>query len=77
MEAVISKWGNSLAVRIPAPFAQEISLFEGSKVEIVMEEGKIVIRRPRYVLEELLMLITPENLHTETQTNATVGNEEW
>lgn len=77
MEATINKWGNSLAVRIPARFAQEIRLFEGSKVEIIMEEGRIVIRRPRYTLEGLLMLITPENIHTETQTDTPQGNEEW
>ena len=77
MEVIINKWGNSLAVRIPATFAQEINLFEGSKVEIVVEDGKIVICRPRYTLEGLLMLITPDNLHTETQTNAPIGNEEW
>jgi antitoxin MazE len=77
METVINKWGNSLAVRIPSSFAQEINLIEGSKVEIVMEGGKIIIRRPHYTLEELLMLITPDNLHSETRTNTPVGNEEW
>jgi antitoxin MazE len=76
MEAVISKWGNSLALRIPHPFAQETKLVEGSKVDVVLEEGRIVIN-PYYTLEGLLMLITPENLHTETQTNHPQGNEEW
>jgi antitoxin MazE len=77
METVINKWGNSLAIRIPAPLAQEIKITEGSKVEIVMEGGVIIIRRPRYTIDELVKCITPENLHTETQTDIPVGNEEW
>jgi antitoxin MazE len=32
MNVQISKWGNSLALRIPAAFAKEIKLKDGDKV---------------------------------------------
>ena len=33
MHLIVSKWGNSLAVRIPAEVARELSLKEGAVVE--------------------------------------------
>lgn len=35
----ISKWGNSLAVRLPAKLIQELDLKEGDEVEIVKATG--------------------------------------
>jgi antitoxin MazE len=77
MEATITKWGNSLAIRIPITIAQDLKVNEGSKVELKMKEGKLIIERPHYSLEELLSLITPENLHGEIDTGDFVGKEEW
>ena len=39
----ISKWGNSLALRIPAPFAQETGIESGTEVDLALEDGKLVI----------------------------------
>ncbi|MFN8987249.1 MAG: AbrB/MazE/SpoVT family DNA-binding domain-containing protein, partial [Burkholderiales bacterium] len=33
----ISKWGSSLAVRLPAAFAKQMRFGEGSKVEIAID----------------------------------------
>lgn len=39
MIATVSKWGNSLAIRIPQNLAKEIQVVEGSEVETqVIEE---------------------------------------
>jgi len=80
MVAMIAKWGNSLAVRIPQKLAREIDLIEGSEVELVLVDGNLLIKpksRQRYSLEELTQSITPENLHHEIESGATVGNEVW
>lgn len=44
MNVQISKWGNSLALRIPAAFAKEIQLKDGDKVEAILsKEGALII----------------------------------
>lgn len=80
MVAMIAKWGNSLAVRIPQNLAKEIDLSEGSEVELVLVDGNLLIKpklRRRYSLDELIEGITPENLHHEIDAGAAVGNEIW
>jgi antitoxin MazE len=80
MKARIQKWGNSLALRIPKPFAEESNLREDSAVEISIRSGKLVIvaiEEPELSLEELVAKITPENRHAEIETGTPVGNEAW
>ena len=44
MRQIIKKWGNSLAVRIPASVADAARLFEDQEVEVtVSREGRIVV----------------------------------
>lgn len=35
----VSRWGNSLAVRIPKPLAEQIEIAEGSQVELSVADG--------------------------------------
>jgi antitoxin MazE len=80
METVIKKWGNSLALRIPKPLADEVGLEEDSAVDLFLEEGKLVIApamAPRYALESLLAEVTVENLHDEVDVGVAVGVEAW
>lgn len=80
MVAMIAKWGNSLAVRIPQDLAKEMNLTEGSEVELVLVDGNLVIKpktRRQYSLEELIQAITPENLHGEIDSGTAMGNEAW
>ncbi len=43
MESRISQYGNSLALRIPKPFAQDLGLSKGSAVDIRLEDGKLIV----------------------------------
>jgi antitoxin MazE len=73
----VSKWGNSLAVRIPQHLAKEIGLIDGAEVAI---EGNLTIkpkRQKQYSLDELIAGITPTNRHTEIDTGISVGEEVW
>lgn len=52
----VSKWGNSLAVRLPAALVRELGLKEGDQIELLKDDGPVRVRRqPRAeeVLEEL------------------------
>jgi len=78
MDAIIQKWGNSLGVRIPNQIAKELNLKNGSHVEILDDEGKIVILPlEKKNLKEKLSMINAENLHEEISTGKSQGNETW
>jgi len=78
MEAVVKKWGNSLGIRIPNLIARELSLKDGSYVDI-NEKGKKIIIMPvrKNRLSEMLSKINNQNLHAEIETGDPVGNEIW
>lgn len=77
MRINISKWGHSLAVRIPSAFARQLGVVEGSELEISADDSSIVLSKPGYTLESLLKNLTQDNLHGETKTGRPVGREEW
>jgi|SaaInl7_135m_RNA_FD_contig_21_2624366_length_391_multi_6_in_0_out_0_1 antitoxin MazE len=56
MEAAVKMWGNSLAVRLPREVTQSAQLLEGTKININVEQGNVVLKkaRPSYTLDELL-----------------------
>ena len=77
MQAVVQKWGNSLGFRIPALWAKDNTVKNGSKLEVIAEKGKIVILPQKKSLDDMLNLVTPDNIHSEASTGNTVGKEEW
>ena len=79
-QARVQRWGNSLAVRIPKPFALEIGLEQNTLVIVTISEGKLLLEpivEPKYTLEQLLAEVTEDNLHHEVDTGEAVGNEVW
>jgi antitoxin MazE len=79
-ETTVSKWGNSLAVRIPLAIAKQSGLNEGDSVELSLEkDGGIVLRptRRKYDLSELVARITPRNRHSATIWGPAQGKESW
>ena len=76
----ISKWGNSLAVRIPAVFAETVGLEEGTVVDVKVRAGRLIIvptSSRRYELHDLIEQITPENSHELIDWGKPVGKENW
>ena len=79
-ETTVSKWGNSLAVRIPQGIAKQAHIGEGDSLALALQrDGSILLRstRRRYRLSELVAQITPRNRHRETDWGAPVGEESW
>ncbi|AET91838.1 transcriptional regulator/antitoxin, MazE [Burkholderia sp. YI23] len=46
---VLKRWGNSLAVRIPANIASELSLEEGQEVHVEVIDGCVSVRPHRAI----------------------------
>jgi len=84
MKVQFLKWGNSLALRVPKAFAQEIGASVGKPAKMEVRDGKLIVeparpKRPkrRYQLEQLVAGIEPENRHSELEWGPPVGNEVW
>jgi antitoxin MazE len=80
MRARIQRWGNSLALRIPQPFAESAGLRHRTEVEISLVQGSLVVTptdQPLLSLEDLLAQVTDENLHAEVDIGSPVGRESW
>ncbi|GAA0592352.1 AbrB/MazE/SpoVT family DNA-binding domain-containing protein [Caenispirillum bisanense] len=74
-----AKWGNSLALRIPASYARDLGIHEGSGADVRVENGRLVALPvqdvPSYDLDELLAGMDDDTLHAEVATGPAVGNE--
>ena len=79
MKTTIQKWGNSLAIRIPKNISRDTRVSEGSIIDIMVENGKIILNPSpsEYSLKELLKNVTSENIHSEISTGDYVGCEIW
>ncbi len=80
MRVQVQKWGNSLALRIPKPFAEDVGVSEGTVVNVSVSKGRLIAapvapRRAR--LDDLLRRVTRHNVHGETGTGPAVGHEAW
>jgi antitoxin MazE len=69
-----------LAIPIPAELASSLKMHGGSEVDVVVEDGKIIIRPigvPQYSLADLLSQVTDENRHELVDWGRPVGGEIW
>ncbi len=80
METTIQKWGNSLAVRLPKSVTQKLALRAGRHVRVYEEGQEVIIapaREQEKSLKDLLAMITPANIHAETDWGKPRGREVW
>ena len=80
MRVLVQKWGNSLALRIPKPFAEDVGVSEGTVVDVSISKGRLIaapVAPRRAHLEDLLRRVTKRNLHREVATGPAVGREAW
>ncbi|MCC5835747.1 MAG: AbrB/MazE/SpoVT family DNA-binding domain-containing protein [Opitutales bacterium] len=80
MKTKVSRWGNSLALRIPKKLAMSHNIFQDSNVEIIEQEDGLLLRPSSpgsYDLKELLNGVTKENLHEQVSTGSSRGQESW
>lgn len=80
MQALVKKWGNSAAVRIPAAVLEAAQVRLDQPVD-VREEGGLIVIEPlqpaRYDIEALVAGITDENVHGPIDMGGPAGREVW
>jgi antitoxin MazE len=77
MKTRVQKWGNSLAVRIPKSYAEDLGLTDNAPAEMSLEEGAVVIRPDKdgsWDLESLLAGVTDENIHPPWETGSAAAD---
>ena len=80
MKTKVSRWGNSLALRIPKKLASSHQIMQGSDVEILEREDGLLLRsvpKKTYSLGALLDGVTESNRHKEISPARPVGKEIW
>jgi antitoxin MazE len=78
MEAVIRKWGNSPALRLPTAVLREAGYQLEQRVDLIVSRGRIVIQpseKVEYDLDALVSGINADNVHDEAGFGPPVGNE--
>lgn len=80
MKAIVKKWGNSAAIRIPSKVLEAVPLSLEEEVHIREEKGRIIIEPARpvqYDLKDLLKGITAKNQHETVEFGEPQGKEIW
>jgi len=80
MEAVIRKWGNSPALRLPAAALKEAGYRLEQKVNLIVSRGQILIEpseKVEYDLDDLVRKINSGNVHSEISFGKPAGQEEF
>ena len=73
----VSKWGSSLAVRIPKAIAEEWGVKEGTQIELTREGNGVNLRKRRYDLDEMIESMKGADLHPEVDWGPPRGKEVW
>ena len=78
MQVQVTRWGNSLGLRIPKHVAARVGFHEGSRVDVEADGDRLVISpaRPRYVLADLLKDMTPEAMREAFDWGPDLGRED-
>ena len=77
MQVQVSKWGNSLGVRLPRALADRIGAKDGQKVNIVADGERLIIEpvAKAYALTDLLVNMTPDAMRAAFDWGDAVGRE--
>ena len=62
MKAQVSKWGNSLAIRLPKAVTATLQVRQGQAVDLTIEGNAVVMRASQrsYTIEELVAEMNPQ-----------------
>ncbi len=80
-DATVSRWGNSLGLRISREAAHRLKLKAGARVSVECGDDCLTIRpvgrRRKWTEAELLKGVTPEAVGGEVNWGGPVGKEVW
>lgn len=78
--ALVGKWGNASAVRIPSAYCDQMGVVAGDPVELFMEGRRLIVERSdeRHTLQGRMRAWDGERLDThEYDWGESAGKEVW
>lgn len=76
----VQKWGNSLAVRIPATIARSVHFHIGTQVELSVDKENVIVKptgKQKLTLQERLNLFDPVKHGGEVMASEIIGKEKF
>ncbi|MGX2982271.1 AbrB/MazE/SpoVT family DNA-binding domain-containing protein [Helicobacter sp. 23-1045] len=75
-EIKLNKWGNSLGLRIPSAFLEQLGLNIDSKLQMAIKDDKIIIEKQRD-LAQMCDEINEYNLNIDSEWIDNSLGKEW
>jgi antitoxin MazE len=75
MRVTLSKWGNSLALRVPKDVAELAGFQEGQALELTLDGKSIVLSKKRYDIDEMVRDMEGKEWPPLEFDDAPVGSE--
>lgn len=75
-EIKLNKWGNSLALRIPSSFLENLGLSQDSKLKLSIKDEKLIIEKQKD-LKQICKAINKNNLNIDTVWEKDITGKEW
>jgi antitoxin MazE len=77
MELQVSKWGNSLAVRLPAPMAKNLGVYDGAYLQAeVLGTGHLRFQAADQPMNRARFITTLRNMHQQTVPTLAISKDE-
>ncbi|UCZ74038.1 AbrB/MazE/SpoVT family DNA-binding domain-containing protein [Dickeya zeae] len=79
IRAIIEKWDDNVAVRIPELLMEKVGLSIGDSIDIEVKNRSIIISPTElkfFCLDTLLQDISDDNLHNKIDFGSPTGNEQ-
>lgn len=76
MRIRLTKWGNSIGIRLPKIFAMDMGMHAGDEIRVDIRDQSIILSKEE-TLDDLVARIDAKNIHSETDTGVTRGKEVW
>ena len=69
--------GDDLGFRIPCTWAKENNIKNGSKIEVILQQERIIILPKGKSLDDMMAMVNDSNIHSPLSTSSPLGKEEW
>lgn len=75
-EVKLNKWGNSLALRIPSSFLENLGFNQDSKLKLSIQDEKLIIEKQKD-LKQICKAINKKNLNIDSVWENDTTGKEW
>ncbi len=75
----ITRWGNSLAIRLPQNYLKQTNLKENENLELILENGMLILKpldKKKFTIDELIASMSVKEVLDQYEDWGNFGMEE-